>query len=498
MAGDQKADGPCGEGDLVRQRRQKLAGLRQAGRDPFRITRFDRTHLAAGVADGFGSLEGQTVRVAGRLTGRRRHGKATFVDLRDVSGAIQLLFRLDAVGEEHYREVKDLDEGDVIGVEGSVFRTRTGEVTIAVSRLDLLAKALRPPPEKWHGVRDVETRYRQRYLDLMANEESRRIFLVRTQVIRALRALLDERGFVEVDTPMMQSVPGGALALPFVTHHNALGIDLYLRVAPELYLKRLVVGGLEKVYELSRVFRNEGISTRHNPEFTMLEVYQAYGDYRDMMELVEGLVERAAQEALGTTRVEREGRQIDLRPPWRRVSLFDAIEENAGLDRRRLETPEEARAVCAERGLPADAGLTLSTMVNNIFERFVQPELIEPTFVTDYPTAISPLAKARADDPRLAERFEPFAGALELGNAFSELNDPQEQRRRFEHQARQRAGGDLEAHPMDEDYLRALEHGMPPTGGLGLGVDRLVMLFTGAPSIRDVILFPQLRPQAES
>jgi len=497
VTGGRKADGPCGEGDLVRQRRQKLVRLRQAGRDPFLITRFDRTHVAAQVEEEFASLEGGTVRVAGRLAARRRHGKATFVDLRDASGSIQLLFRSDEVGEERYGELADLDEGDVIGVEGSVFRTRTGETTIAVSQFELLAKALRPPPEKWHGVRDVETRYRQRYLDLMANEESRRIFRVRTHIIWALRSLLEERGFVEVDTPMMQSVPGGALARPFVTHHNALGIDLYLRIAPELYLKRLIVGGLEKVYEINRVFRNEGISTRHNPEFTMLEAYQAYADYRDMMELMEGLVERAARDALGTTRVEWEGREINLDPPWRRVALFDVIEEKTGVDRDRLRTPEKARAVCAERGLPADRNLALGTIINNIFERFVQPELIEPTFVTDYPTAISPLAKAHADDPTLAERFEPFAGGLELGNAFSELNDPEEQRKRFEEQARWRASGDLEAHPMDEDYLRALEHGMPPTGGLGLGVERLVMLLTGASSIRDVILFPHLRPEAD-
>jgi len=486
------------ESELLRQRREKLAGLRSAGRDPFRITRFERTHLASEIHKAFDSLEGKQARVAGRLLAQRRHGKATFADLQDVSGVIQLLFRIDQLGEEHYRQLAELDDGDLLGVEGGVFRTRTGEVTIAVSDFRLLAKALRPPPEKWHGLRDVEIRYRQRYLDLIANEESRRIFLVGARVMQALRSFLDERGFLEVATPMMQAVPGGALARPFVTHHNALGIDLYLRVAPELYLKRLIVGGLEKVYELNRVFRNEGISTRHNPEFTMLEAYQAYADYRDMMELVEGMVERAAGEALGRTRIEWQGQAINLSPPWRRVSLLEAIRDQTGIAPARLEKVAGVRQVCGELGLPAGPQVSLSTMIGNIVERFVQPTLVQPTFVMDYPTAISPLAKARADNPGLAERFEPFIGGLELGNAFSELNDPEEQRLRFEEQACWREAGDLEAHPMDEDYICALEYGMPPTGGLGLGIERLVMLLTGAPSIRDVILFPQMRSQARS
>jgi lysyl-tRNA synthetase class 2 len=492
---ERTGDPGCDEGDLVRQRREKLADLRAQGRDPFAIARFERTHVASAIHESFDSLEGQQARVAGRLTAWRRHGKATFADLRDGSGRVQLLFRANQLGEETYGRIKELDTGDFLGAEGWVTRTRTGEVTLEVSGFTLLAKALRPPPEKWHGLRDVETRYRQRYLDLIANEQSRRIFLIRSKVVRALRDFFDERGFLEVETPMMHSVPGGALARPFITHHNALDMDLYLRVAPELYLKRLIVGGLEKVYEINRVFRNEGISTRHNPEYTLVEAYQAYADYEDMMELVEGMVLRAAMDGVGTAEIEYDGRQIDLSKPWRRVPLLEAIEERTRVHPKRLDTEQGAREVCAELGLPAGPELALSTMINNLFERFVQDSLVQPTFVTDYPVAISPLAKESPKACGLAERFEPFVGGLELGNAFSELNDPEEQRRRFEEQARLRAAGEAEAHPMDEDYLRALEYGMPPTGGLGLGVERLLMLLTDSPSIRDVVLFPQMRPE---
>lgn len=487
---------PREEGELVRQRREKLARLRDAGRDPFRITRFERTHLAAEIRDGFESLEGSEARVAGRLVSQRRHGKATFADLQDVSAKIQLLFRVDRLGEERYRGLSELDDGDLLGAAGTVLRTRTGEITVAVSDFTLLAKALRPPPEKWHGLRDVEIRYRQRYLDLIASQEARRIFTARSKVMRSLRRFFDERGFLEVETPMMQPVPGGALARPFITHHNALDIDLYLRIAPELYLKRLIVGGFERVYEIGSVFRNEGISTRHNPEYTLLEAYQAYADYRDMMELMESMVAQAASDALGSMQLPWEGHEIDLSPPWRRARMFELIEDAAGVAADQLETAEQAREVCKRLELPAEEDLALSTMLNNIFEGLVQPSLIQPTFVMDYPTAISPLAKARSDEPKIAERFEPFIAGIELGNAFSELNDPEEQRRRLAEQAQSRAAGDLEAHPMDEDYVRALEYGMPPTGGLGLGIDRLVMLFTGAASIRDVILFPHMRPPA--
>jgi lysyl-tRNA synthetase class 2 len=482
------------ERDLVRQRREKLRRLRESGRDPFRSTRFDRTHLAAEVHSAFESLEGTAARVAGRLVAQRRHGKVTFADLRDASGAIQILFRVSDLAEGSYERLGELDDGDLIGVEGNVLRTRAGEVTVAASEYVLLAKALRPPPEKWHGLRDVETRYRQRYLDLIANEESRRLFAVRSKVMRALRAFLDERSFLEVETPVMQAVPGGALARPFLTHHNALDIDLYLRVATELHLKRLVVGGMERVYEIGRVFRNEGVSTQHNPEYTLLEAYQAYADYRDIMQLTESMVARVAEEVLGTLTVTYQGQEVDLTPPWHRVGLVEAIVERTAAAPEELQSEEAARRLCERLELPADPELRLSTMVNNIFERFVQPTLIRPTFVMDYPTPISPLAKAHPDRPELTERFEPFAGGMELGNAFSELNDPDEQRRRFEEQAQSRVAGDEEAHPMDDDFLLALEYGMPPTGGLGIGIDRLVMLLTDSPSIRDVILFPHMRP----
>jgi lysyl-tRNA synthetase class 2 len=390
----------------------------------------------------------------------------------------------------------DIDIGDFLGVEGAVFTTRTGEITIAAERLQVLAKSLRPLPAKWHGLRDVETRYRRRYVDLIVSPEVRRAFVVRSQVIREIRHFLDFRGFLEVETPMMQPIPGGAAARPFITHHNALDLDLYLRVAPELYLKRLIVGGFEKVYEINRNFRNEGVSSRHNPEFTMLEAYQAYADYNDMMKLVEELVEHVCGEVLGELSLTYQGKEIDMRPPWRRIGLLEAIVEHTGVDPQRLLEVGSARAVCRELGLPAGEDLHLSTLVNNLFEARVEPHLIQPTFVVDYPTAISPLAKRKPDNPELVERFEPFVAGQELGNAFTELNDPLDQRRRFEEQARERAAGDEEAHPMDEDYVRALEYGMPPTGGLGIGIDRLVMLLTDSASIRDVILFPQMRPEA--
>ncbi|UCH35638.1 MAG: lysine--tRNA ligase [Armatimonadota bacterium] len=483
------------EHELIRQRRVKLEHLRERGCDPFSITRFERTHLADEVKAGYCEIEGQRVRVAGRLMSLRQHGKAAFADLADISGSIQIYAKLDDLGAEQYGLLENVDIGDFLGVEGTVFTTRTGEITVSAERLQVVAKSLRPLPAKWHGLRDVETRYRQRYVDLIVNPEVRRAFAVRSQVIRAIRRFLDERGFLEVETPMMQPIPGGAAARPFITHHNALDIDLYLRIAPELYLKRLIVGGFDKVYEINRVFRNEGVSSRHNPEFTMLEAYQAYADYNDMMGLIEELLVHVCRDVLGGQSLSYQGTEIDLSPPWRRITLLDAIAEHADVDPQRLMEAESARAVCRELDLPAGAELHLSTLINNLFEARVEPNLIQPTFVLDYPTAISPLAKRRPDNPELAERFEPFIAGQELGNAFSELNDPLDQRRRFEEQARERAAGDEEAHPMDEDYVRALEYGMPPTGGLGIGIDRLVMLLTDSPSIRDVILFPQMGPE---
>lgn len=479
--------------DQVSQRREKLARLRQAGRDPFSRTRFVRTHLADDLHRDFGALEGTKVRAAGRLVARRRHGKATFADLQDGSGRVQVLFRLDDMGKEKYAEAGDMDLGDIVGVAGTLIRTQAGEVTIQADDVTLLAKALRPLPEKWHGLQDVEIRYRQRYLDLLTSERSRWVFEVRSKVIASLRRLFDARGYQEVETPVLTPQYGGALARPFVTHHNALDRDFYLRIATELYLKRLIIGGVEKVYEIGRVFRNEGMSTQHNPEYTLLESYEAYADYRAIMEMTEQMICQAAQDALGTTTITYQGRTADLTPPWRRVRLVEAVAEQTGLTAPDLESEEAAREASRRLGLPAGPELHLSTMVNNIFESSVQPTLVQPTFIMDYPTLISPLAKARADDPHLTERFEGFVCGMEVANAFTELNDPDEQRRRFEQQARARAAGDLEAHPMDEDFLRALEYGMPPTGGLGVGIDRLVMLLTDSPSIRDVVLFPLMR-----
>jgi len=490
---------PSQPSDLTRQRLETLRQLRDSGIDPFAVTRFDRTHTAEQVHSRFQALSGsgQQVRAAGRIVGRRGHGKATFADLQDASGRVQLHFRLDVLGEQAYSLLEMVDLGDFVGAVGTVFRTKMGEITIAVSEYQILAKALRPPPEKWHGLKDVEVRYRQRYADLIANPEVRRAFAIRSGIISFIRRFLDLRGFVEVETPMMQSVPGGAAAKPFVTYHNALDMSLYLRVAPELYLKRLVVGGMERVYELSRVFRNEGVSTRHNPEFTMLEVYQAYADYNDLMELTEQMVFRLAEEVLGGAALSYQGTSIDLTPPWTRLTFSDAIAKYGGLRPEELEGEEDVRLACERLGLPTAEGIPLSTIWKNIFEKVAEPQLIQPTFITDYPTAISPLAKRKPGNPALVERFEPYIGGRELGNAFSELNDPLEQRQRFEEQAKAREAGDEEAHPMDEDYIRALEYGLPPTGGLGIGIDRLVMLFTDSPTIRDVILFPHLRPEAE-
>jgi lysyl-tRNA synthetase class 2 len=481
--------------DLMRQRLAKLESLRQRGLDVFSVTRFERTHLAAEVHAHFLALSGRKVSVAGRMIARRSHGKATFADLADVSGQVQLHLRKDALGDEHYALFTDLvDVGDILGVMGTVFRTRAGEITVAAEGFAILCKAMRSMPEKWHGVRDVEIRYRQRYVDLIASPQVRQVFETRSRIIAEMRRFLDLRGFTEVETPMMQPIYGGAAARPFITHHNVLDMDLYLRIAPELYLKRLVVGGMERVYEIGRVFRNEGVSSRHNPEFTMLEVYQAYADYNDMMALTEEMVAHAAQQVLGTCVITYQGVEIDMTPPWQRMTFHQAAAKFANLEPKDLEDDDAVRRACASRGLPHDVGLPMATMVRNIFEKFAEPNLIQPTFITDYPTAISPLAKRKPGNPDLVERFEPYVGGREIGNAFSELNDPIDQRQRFEEQARAREAGDMEAHPMDEDYIRALEYGLPPTGGLGIGIDRLVMLFTDSASIRDVILFPSLRP----
>ncbi|MHB9132790.1 MAG: lysine--tRNA ligase [Armatimonadota bacterium] len=479
----------------MEQRREKLQALEDAGMNPFHYTEYRRTHMAQEILDQFEALESKTVKVAGRVMSRRGQGKVTFMHLEDASGKIQGFFRFDDLGEEAYARVKQVDVGDILGIEGYVFKTRTEEISIHVAKLEILSKALRPLPEKWHGLKDVETRYRQRYVDLIVNPEVRDTFTNRSKIVKAIRGLLDDKGFLEVETPMMQAIPGGAAARPFVTHHNALDIDLYLRIAPELYLKRLIVGGLEKVYEINRNFRNEGISTKHNPEFTMLEVYEAYANYEDMMRLSEEIFTTCAMMVCGTLQLNYQGTEIDLTPPWKHITLFDALKEYGGVDTSKLFDFESAKTLCLAMGVHVDPRATLSTLVNNLFEAFVEPNLIQPTFITDFPTAISPLAKRRRDNPELTERFEIFVTGREMGNAFSELNDPIDQRGRFEEQVREKSEGAEETHPMDEDYVRALEYGMPPTGGLGIGIDRLVMLLTDSPSIRDVILFPQLKPE---
>lgn len=481
--------------DEHQQRLARLRRLQAEGRDPFAVQSFRRTHLCREIALAYPASDGQVVAVAGRLTAMRRHGKSTFADLRDESGRLQVQARVDVLGGEKYAEFLEIDLGDFVGVTGQVFRTRTGEVTVLVQDWQLLALALRALPEKYHGLRDVELRSRRRYLDLIANPDVREAFRARARMIQAARSVLNARGFLEVETPIMQPIYGGAAARPFITHHNALDMDLFLRVAPELYLKRLIVGGFERVYEIGRVFRNEGVDSRHNPEFTILEAYQAYADYGDMMELTEQLVVAMAVAAVGRPVIRYRGHEIDLTPPWRRVGFFGALQEATGLDLSGLEDDAEAAVLAARLALGDPPPTNCADLLDRAFAEYVQPKLILPTIVYDYPVALSPLAKRHADRPRIAARFEPFIGGEEVGNAFSELNDPLDQRQRFEEQAALRAKGMLEGHPLDEDFLLALEHAMPPTGGLGLGIDRLAMIILDKPSLREVILFPLLRPE---
>lgn len=480
--------------ELLLIRREKLQELRQKGIEPFG-GKFERTHLSQDVIDNFDQLEGQKVIIAGRIMAKRGHGKASFAHLQDGAGLIQIYVRINDVGEEAYEIFSKADIGDIIGVEGTVFKTQRGEITVSAASITMLAKSLRPLPEKWHGLKDVELRYRQRYVDLIVNPEVRQTFITRSRIIQAIRNFLDQKGFLEVETPMMQPIAGGAAARPFITHHNALDMTLYLRIAPELYLKRLLVGGFEKVYEINRNFRNEGISTKHNPEFTMLELYQAYADYNDMMNLTEELIATVARGVLGTMKITYQGAEIDLTPPWRRLPMLEAIKEYAGIDFTQINTDEEARKVARAAGVEVDPQATRGDIINEVFEACVEPHLIQPTFIIGHPVEISPLAKRNAKDPRYTDRFELFIFAREMANAFSELNDPIDQKERFMKQVEKRTAGDEEAHMMDEDYINALEYGMPPAGGLGIGIDRLVMLLTDSASIRDVILFPHMRPR---
>ncbi len=478
--------------ELMKVRRGKMAAIAAQGIEPFG-RKYNVTHHAEDILAGFEQMEGQTVRVAGRLIAVRGHGKASFAHLMDMSGKIQIYFRQDVLGEKAYENFHLLDIGDIVGVEGVVFRTNRGEISVKATSFDFLAKSLRPLPAKWHGLKDVEIRYRQRYLDLIVNPEVKNTFIVRSRIIQALRRILESRGFLEVETPMMHPIAGGAAARPFITHHNALDMTLYMRIAPELYLKRLIVGGFERVYELNRVFRNEGISIKHNPEFTMVELYQAFADYQDIMKLTEEVIAGVAQEVLGTTKITYQGKEIDLTPPWTRMTMTEAVKKFAGVDFEKIKTIDEARSAADRLNVKYEDKNGIGGILNNIFEAFAEEHLIQPTFIIGHPTEISPLAKRNKDNPEITDRFEAFIFAREMANGFSELNDPIDQEGRFLNQVAQRESGDDEAHMMDRDYVTALEYGMPPTGGLGIGIDRLVMLLTDNYSIRDVILFPHMR-----
>ena len=507
-AGEAAGDPPIPGNELVRRRHEKLRALRAAGVDPFG-TSFPVAHWAGPLHARWDSTPEEEIRaagavqVAGRVMSVRHHGKSCFANLLDHTGTVQLYARADVLGEA-YAGFTDLDVADFVGVTGDLMRTRTGELTVQVKTWTFLSKSVRPLPEKWHGLKDVETRYRQRYVDLLVNPGVRDVFRLRSRLIQAVRAFLDTRGFLEVETPVMQPIPGGAAARPFATHHNALDIPLFLRIALELHLKRLVVGGFDRVYELGRIFRNEGVSTQHNPEFTMLEFYQAYADYGDLMELTEALFADLARTLTGGLALTYQEERIDLTPPWRRLRYLEAVAEALGVGRDELRDRERVRGAAGEaagrRGLDAGAwdwgaATPAYQMWKDVFETFVEPTLVQPTFVIDFPTELSPLARQKRDDPSLVDRFELFISRMEVANAYSELNDPFEQRLRFEQQLAAREAGDDEAHPLDEDYIRALEYGLPPTAGEGIGIDRLVMLFADRASIRDVILFPLLRPE---
>jgi len=488
------------ENEIIRVRKEKMEAFREKGIAPFGH-RYEVSHHAQDVREEFGNIEGEEeageVTLAGRLMAIRGHGKASFATLSDASGSMQVYFKLDVLGEEKYSQFKLLDIGDIIGLKGKVFKTKRGELTVKIEDFDLLSKSLRPLPEKFHGLKDVEIRYRQRYLDLIVNPEVQDTFRKRTAIVKSIRQYLDERDFLEVETPVLSTIAGGAAARPFITHHNALDVDLYLRIATELNLKRLVVGGFERVYEMGRIFRNEGMDMRHNPEFTSIEIYQAYADYRDLMDITEGIACEAAKAVLGTTKLTYQGVEIDLANP-KRISMNDAVKEVTGRDFLSCNTVEEARAMADEIHVPYEERFGIGGILNAAFDAKVEETLIQPTFITGHPTEISPLAKKNPEDPRITDRFEYFVYGRELANGFTELNDPIDQKARFEEQLKQREAGDEEAHVMDLDFIRALEYGLPPTGGLGIGVDRLVMLLTDSASIRDVLLFPTMKPLAES
>ncbi|GAA0181550.1 lysine--tRNA ligase [Clostridium sediminicola] len=483
--------------NLILERRQKLAKLQGEGKDPFDVYKVERTHTSMEVKENFEELEDKEVKVAGRLMSKRVHGKAGFSDIHDRYGKIQLYIKLNVVGEEKLKEYKTFDIGDFVSITGKVFKTKTGEVTLQIQDFQLLTKSLKPLPEKFHGLKDPDLRYRQRYVDLIVNKDVKDVFLKRTAIIRYMREFLDNKEFIEVETPILSPIAGGAAAKPFTTHHNALDIDMYLRIATELYLKRLIVGGLEKVYEIGRNFRNEGMDVRHNPEFTVVELYEAYADYNDMMDITENMVAYICDKVLGTTKVTYEETEIDFKPPWKRVTMTDAVKEYAGVDFNEIKSDEEAREIAKEKHVETKKELkdcSKGDLLNAFFEEFVEDKLIQPTFITDYPVEISPLTKKKRGNDELTERFEGFVYGRELCNAYSELNDPIVQKDRFMQQLRERELGDDEAYMMDDDFINALEIGMPPTGGLGIGIDRLVMFLTNCSSIRDVLLFPTMKP----
>ena len=481
---------------LMQIRREKLKELQDRGKDPFEITKFNRTNTAGEVKANYEEFEGKYITVAGRIIAKRIMGKASFCTIQDTDEKIQSYVSINDLGEENYKEFKTWDIGDIIGITGFVFKTRTEEISVHANEVTLLSKSLRPLPEKFHGLKDPDLRYRQRYVDLIMNPEVKETFIKRSRIISEIRRILDEKGYLEVETPVLNTISGGATARPFVTHHNALDIDMYLRIATELNLKRLIVGGYDKVYEIGRIFRNEGMDIRHNPEFTSIEFYEAYADYNDMMDISEELFSKCAMKVCGSMKITYQGQEIDLTPSWKRISMIDSIKEACGVDFNEIETDEEAVKLAEERGMEFadETKRTRGDVISMFFDEYVEKTLIQPTFVYDYPVEISPLAKRKTSDPRLTERFELFIGGREYANAFSELNDPIDQYERFKKQVEARDAGDDEAGMMDEDFINALEYGMPPTGGIGIGIDRLVMLLTDSASIRDVLLFPTMKP----
>ncbi len=483
--------------EILQVRRDKLRALQEQGQDPFTIVRYQQSHHSMDILENYEALEGKAVSIAGRMMSKRIMGKASFAHILDSEGGIQVYVRRDDVGEEKYAQFKAWDIGDIIGVEGTVFKTRTGEISVHATAITLLSKSLRPLPEKFHGLKDPELRYRQRYVDMIVNPEVRATFVKRSRIISEIRRRLDDQGFLEVETPVLNTIPGGANARPFVTHHNSLDIDMYLRIATELYLKQCIVGGLERVYEIGRIFRNEGMDIKHNPEFTTLELYQAYTDYHGMMDLVEDLIAHCAKTVLGDTKIVYQGEEIDLTPPFARITMNEAVKQYTGVDFFACQTDEEARVIAKEKLNMEFADKTISRgkLLNEAFEAFVEEKLRQPTFIIDYPVEVSPLTKRKPGQPFVTERFELFIGAREYANAYSELNDPIDQRGRFMQQLEEREKGDDEAMMIDEDFCLSLEYGMPPTGGIGVGIDRLVMLLTDSYSIRDVLLFPTMKPQ---